>query len=112
MATVTVGRTVLYTLTAQDAEQINRRRTDGASIAARLAADPKEWPAGAQAHIGNPASEGLVVPLVIVAVWPHEFGEGVPGVNGQALLDGSDQLWVTSIREGSEPGTWRWPERV
>jgi hypothetical protein len=93
---VTVGRTVLYTLSEQDAEEINRRR----------------WPAWAQAHIGNPAAAGDEVPLVVVRVWPHEFGENVPGVNGQAFLDGNDTLWVTSAKEGTEPGTWAWPPRV
>lgn len=120
----TTGRTVLYTLTAQDAEAVNRRRTNGRAIAERMKlsveatpetqADAKifGWPAGAQAHIGNPVSEGEIVPLVVVRVWPNEFGEGVPGVNGQAFLDGNDALWITSAKEGTEPGTWAWPPRV
>ncbi len=31
----------------------------------------------------------------------------------QNLLNslGSDSLWVASVREGTEPGTWRWPDR-
>lgn len=120
---ITTGRTVLYTLSEDDAKQINRRRTDGKSIAERMknAIPPQEgqnadtiygWPAGAQAHIGNHASEGDVVPLVVVKVWPHEFGQDVPGVNGQAFLDGNDCLWITSAKEGTEPGTWAWPPRV
>ena len=89
--TVTTGRTVLYTLTEYDATQINRRRTSGASIAERMRVQVSQvetgtpilgWPTGAQAHIGNPASAGDVVPLVVVKVWPNEYGEGVPGVNG------------------------------
>lgn len=108
----TTGRIVLYTLTEQDAAQVNRRRTNGASIADRLKQEPPVWPAGAQAHIGNHANAGDVVPLVVVKVWPNEYGENVPGVNGQALLDGNDALWVTSAREGTEPGTWMWPPRV
>lgn len=105
----TTGRIVHYTLTATDAEQIQRRRTNGASISDRIAAE--KWPIGAQAHIGNSANEGDVLPLVIVRVWPDEYGPGIPGVNGQVLLDGNDQLWVTSIKEGTEPGTWAWPPR-
>lgn len=108
----TVGRIVHYQLSEQDAKQINRRRTDGASIAARLAAIPAEWPRGAQAHIGNSAYPGEVVPLLIVRVWPNEYGENQPGVNGQAFLDGNDSLWVTSAKEGTEPGTWAWPPRA
>lgn len=60
---------------------------------------------------GNPVSVGETVPMIIVVVWPDEYGAGIPGVNGQVLLDGNDSLWVTSVREGTEPGTWRWPER-
>ena len=61
--TPTIGRIVLYTLSEQDAVQINRRRTIGSAIADRLAYDRgdlmmKAWPTGAQAHIGNDAKEG------------------------------------------------------
>jgi hypothetical protein len=108
----TTGRIVLYTLSEDDAAAMRRRRTDGKSIAERMKAEPKAWPEGAQAHIGNPLSAGDVVPLVVVRVWPNEFGDGVPGVNGQALLDGNDVLWVTSAKEGTEPGTWAWPSRT
>ena len=110
--TITTGRTVLYTLSEDDAMKINRRRTTGSSIFERMKTEPKQWPEGAQAHIGNTASAGDTVPLVVVKVWPNEFGEGVPGVNGQALLDGNDALWITSAKEGTEPGTWYWPARV
>jgi hypothetical protein len=118
---ITTGRTVLYTLSEQDAEHINRRRTTGSDIAARMKTSVESqghnplifgWPAGAQAHIGNTAAAGDVVPLVVVRVWPHKFGQDVPGVNGQAFLDGNDTLWVTSAKEGTEPGTWAWPPRV
>ncbi len=118
---VTTGRTVLYTLTDDDATKINRRRTSGSDIAARMKTSVEAnghnprifgWPEGAQAHIGNSASAGDVVPLVVVKVWLNEFGQDIPGVNGQAFLDGNDALWVTSAREGTEPGTWAWPARV
>jgi len=108
----TIGRTVHYLLSHEDVNQITRRRTNGGSIAERMKREPPAWPVGAQAHIGNPVSAGIAVPLIITAVWPNEFGEGVPGVNGQALLDGNDVLWVTSVKEGTIPGTWAWPPRV
>lgn len=108
---VTIGRTVHYRLSENDVTQINRRRTNGSSIRERMQATPPTWPEGAQAHIGNTASAGDVVPLVVVRVWPNEFGEGIPGVNGQALLDGNDALWITSAKEGADPGTWAWPPR-
>jgi hypothetical protein len=113
-----IGRIVLYTLSAEDAVQINRRRTSGTDIAARIKNNaitvgdldqdevvPPMWPLGAQAHIGNDATEGDVVPLVVVRCWSETC------VNGQALLDGNDQLWVTSACEGVGPRTWAWPSR-
>lgn len=96
---VSTGQVVLYTLNSDDVERINRRRVRGAGHG-------DGWPAGAQAHVGNSVSIGDIVPLIVVRVWPHEYGANVPGVNGQALLDGNDQLWITSAREGTEPGTW------
>jgi hypothetical protein len=116
---------VHYTLSADDAAQIQRRRTTGKSIAERLLwgsagrhaeAIPahsedgslRAWPVGAQAHIGNSVAEGQVVPMLIVAVWPND----IHGVNGQAFLDGNDVLWVTSVKEGTGPRTWSWPPRV
>ena len=111
----TIGRTVIFKITDQQAQEINRRRTTGSAIAERIkknTPDSSAWPIGAQAHIGNNVSEGQEYPLVIVRVWPDEFGAGIPGVNGQALLDGNDALWVTSAREGTENGQWHWPERV
>lgn len=125
-----IGRIVLYTLTEEDAKQINRRRTSGADIAERIKNNslvesalnikqaggvfPPMWPLGAQAHIGNAATAGEQFPCVIVRVWPNEFGAGVPGINGQVLLDANDQLWITSVGECPEPkpGTWNWPPRV
>jgi hypothetical protein len=116
---ITIGRTVLYTLSAEDADQINRRRTNGTDIAVRIknstvkVADYKTdepplatWPIGAQAHIGNAVVEGEVYPLIVTRVWS-------PGcVNGQVLLDGNDAFWVTSATEGTGPRTWAWPIRA
>jgi hypothetical protein len=113
---ITIGRTVHYTLNEQDAAEINRRRTSGALIAARMKAsvpavqggggDIYGWPAGAQAHIGNDAQAGQVYPAVSVRVWS-------PGMaNLQVMLDGNDVYWATSRHEGTEPGTWAWPPRA
>ena len=103
----TIGRIVIYRLSENDASQINRRRTSGSSIAERIKSE--KWPLGAQAHIGNWTSADQEYPCTIVRVWPDEFGKDQPGVNGQVLLDGNDALWVTSIKEGTEPGQWHWP---
>ena len=112
----TVGRIVHYMLSAQNAEQVNRRRTSGGDIAARMKTSVPSvdghnpsiygWPAGAQAHIGNDAHEGDVVAMLVARVWSPTC------VNGQAFLDGNDVLWVTSATEGTAPGTWCWPPRA
>ncbi len=91
----TIGRIVHYRLSAKDVESIRQLR--GAPSVQHLA--------------GSPVAEGDVVPLTIVRVWPDLYGPGLPGVNGQALLDGRDSHWVTSAREGTGPGTWSWPPR-
>jgi phospholipase C len=95
----TIGRIVHYSLTSDNVLEITRRRV----------AKPHEagWPAGAQAHVGNAPSVGQHVPMIVCVVWNSE---GV--VNGQAFLDGNDVLWITSAKEGTEPGTWAWPERI
>ncbi len=116
---VTIGRTVLYALTEQDAAEINRRRTTGPLIAERVkknTPDTTAWPLGAQAHIGNEARSGDVFPMIVTAVWPGDR----ESVNGQVLLDGNDCLWVTSVSHvapgpdaaGVVPRGWYWPPRA
>lgn len=119
-----IGRIVHYRLSLEDAAQINRRRTTSGSIAERI--ESEKWPRGAQAHVGNSASPDDVVPLIVTQVWPteyeggaylmhHEQGtkyEGPVGVNGQAILDGTDGFWVTSAPQHSTlTGCWFWPPR-
>lgn len=102
---LTVGRIVHYRLSADDAARINRRRTDGASIAERMKGTRPAWPEGAQAHIGNPVQAGDIFPMLITkssASW----------CNGQVFLDGNDVLWVTSVAKGDTDGTWFWPPRA
>jgi hypothetical protein len=92
----TIGRTVLLSITEQQAKQINAQRTQ----------------AGHATKTGNVAREGDTFPLLIVRVWPHA------SVNGQLFLDGNDTLWITSAApidldaESAQLGKWRWPERV
>jgi len=102
----TAGRIVLYTLSEDDARCVNQRRTTSQAIARESAVGA--WPNGAQAHVGNEAFAGDVVPMLIVRVWSGGL------VNGQAFLDGNDVLWVMSRGEGATPGvpgTWAWPPR-
>lgn len=99
----TAGRIVLYKLSEQDAQAINRRRTTGQSIAKRIL--DNLWPAGAQAHIGNTVEAGDVLPAVIVKSW------GVTPtscVNLQVFLDGNDTYWATSRNCGDMDGHYQW----
>lgn len=97
---VTIGRIVLYTLTEQDAAEINRRRTTSSKIADSV------WPLGAQAHLGNSVEAGQVYPMIVTKIWSAGC------VNGQVLLDGNDCLWATSATEGEQGHQWHWPPRV
>lgn len=115
----TIGRIVHYRLSADDATQINRRRTTGARIAERMQnAIPPDvgrntepifgWPAGAQAHIGNEVKEGDTFPMMITRVWGDTPESAV---NGQVFLDGTDVFWATSVSVGEGPRTFSWPSR-
>jgi hypothetical protein len=114
--TPSVGRIVHYMLSQNDAEQINRRRTSGASIAERIPSE--KWPIGAQAHIGNRAEEGQVYPMLIVRVWSATPND-VTAVQGQVFLDGNDVFWATSvsqvpsdISDDQKRGRWFAPPRA
>ena len=128
-----IGRIVHYRLSAQDVEQIMRRRTTGERIAERMkvwtngesvgppalpSTDPLPppstpdrivaCPAGAQAHIGNEVHEGDTFPMLIVRVWGPSAERAV---NGQVFLDSNDVFWATSRTVGDQPGTFSWPTR-
>lgn len=111
---ISIGRTVLYVITEQDAECINRRRTFPSSISDRV--KDGTWPLGAQAHIGNPVRAKDIYPAIAVRVFAQnvcEITQNTP-VNLKVLLDGSDSYWATSRHEdpGGTPGTWHWPKRI
>lgn len=102
MEGVSIGRIVHYVVGANDAAEASRRRVQGAGHG-------EGWPQGAQAHTGNPVSEGGHLPMIITSV------HGDAGmVNGQVFLDGNDSLWVTSrdYSEEHKAATWHWPERA
>lgn len=92
MQQVSIGRIVHYRLTEQDAAELEQQRTDK-----RIRA--------------NSHRAGDVVPMLVVRVWPDET-RAAGLINGQAFIDGAGSLWVTSVRDGTEPGTWSWPPRV
>lgn len=97
----TVGRIVHYRLTNAEAEEINSRRQD-----ARVNGRTHRDTSGAQIHMGNTVAPGETVPMIVVVAWSDTL------VNGQAFLDGTDSLWITSAHMGEGEGQWMWPPRV
>jgi len=107
-----VGRIVLYNLTSLDSERINKRRND--AQASRVS----EQNQGGQVHVGSYVQAGDTVPVIVTKVWAED------SINGQAMLDGNDTLWLHSIPQApAEPetgdrdfsivrGFWGWPPRV
>jgi len=92
----TIGRIVLFMLSAAAAAEIMARRKSAETF--------KSF--GIE---GNPVREGDVFPMIIT-----REGSDQPGaaVNGQVLLDGNDSYWARSVALCSdklEPGQWAWP---
>lgn len=87
------GEVVDYTLDSNDVAQITGRR------------DASHGHVAGEAR-GSPVSIGDVVPMMITRVWGDTPG---CAVNGQAVLDGNDTLWVTSAThsEGLRHFAWR-----
>lgn len=101
------GQMVHYILTESDVKRIEEQRRGEPLSEKKDITKPSPF-------VGNSASAGEHVPMVIVKVWPDEFGPGRPGVNGQVWLDGNDSLWVTSAQYDAEksPGSWHWIEKA
>lgn len=107
MSKPSIGRIVHYTLSAQDAVAINKRRKDARNLnAAGVTLASQEL--GAQIHTGNEVSAGDVFPLIITRVWGDTE---TSAVNGQVLLDGNDLFWATSVSEGEGQRKFAWPTR-
>lgn len=96
----TIGRIVHYRLSADDATNINHRRT--------AATNANSGHFGAQAHIGNEVKEGDTFPMMVTRIWNGLSPESL--VNGQTFLDGNDVLWTTSVKVGEGPRTFSWPQ--
>lgn len=101
----TPGRIVQYTLTELDALQIMRRRQDAKrNIAAGTVGNT-----GFMLHVGNDVKAEDNYPLLITRAWGSTEGSAV---NGQVLLDGNDNLWVSSVSQGDGQGKFREYPRV
>lgn len=87
--TLAPGRIVHYRLNLSDCEKIKFNRDK-------------------HGLIGNVPNPGDVVPVMVVKVWSADL------INGKAMLDGEDNLWITSAGKavGDETGTWFWPQRA
>lgn len=100
----TIGRIVHYALNEVDVKSINKRRQDAVDKARYEVQD------GVQLHFGNEARVGDIVPVIVTRVSTHEI------INGQALLDGNDVLWLVSVQivpedQDDNIGYWFWPPR-
>jgi hypothetical protein len=85
----TIGQVVLYTLTEQQAEEINRHR--------------QQSPSG----YGAGVTPGDTVPM-LVAACAAGYDDGLYAIAGRLLIDDDDEdWWVTSVTEGAAPGAWR-----
>ena len=98
-AQVSIGRCVHYSLTSEEADKMNQRREDTRVNGDRMR---RERP-GFQAHVGNRLYAGDIVAMTVTKVLTDS------GVNGQAVLDGNDSLWVLAANEGGGHGCWSWP---
>lgn len=98
----TVGRILIYALSRQDADAINRRRRH----AREHIQEHRDNSNGVQIHVGNDVSEGQEFPMIVTRAWgPH-------CVNAQVFLDGNDLYWASSVLEGEGAGRWHWPVRA
>lgn len=103
---LSIGRIVHYTLSEDDALQINKRRKDAKNLnAAGVTLASQEL--GAQIHVGNEVRAGEQYPATIVRVF-----EAAKSANLRVWLDGNDDLWACSVSEGAGVRHWNWPPRV
>lgn len=88
----TTGRIVLYVLSSDDADSINRHFDEG--------------------RHGNRVTVGDILPLIICCVSNPELYGGRESINGQVILDAPFSHWVTSVHPCPDqtPGTWHWPQ--
>lgn len=106
--TPSIGRIVYYTISEQDAEQINKRRADARNLNAAGVTLASQG-LGPQIHIGNRVEAGDVYPAMIVRTWGSE---ACHSQQLQVFLDGNDTFWATSVSEGEGQRRWSWPPRA
>ena len=81
-----IGQVVLYSLTEEQAEEINRRRQQGSTPG-----------------YGPGVMPGDTVPM-LVAACAAGYDDGISAIAGRLLIDDDDDdWWVTSVTEGVAP---------
>ena len=97
----TKGRIVWYVLSQDDADKINKRRSD----ASKHMDFHRQNSNGVMVHVGNEARKGAIYPAMVVETWGDKPDSAV---NLKVELDGSDTFWATSRHVGEGPGTYHW----
>ena len=104
MTQATPGRIVHYTLTPEDAAEINKRRSD---FKAYSGPDT-----GHQAHYSDEEACAFdLLPAIVIQAYPDNL------VRLQVFLRGNDTLYRPSVRQDkgdgeNTGGTWDWPPQV
>jgi hypothetical protein len=104
---MSIGRIVHYTVSEQEAVQINRRRNDFRKFLKDHIAAGTYPMDGYVAHVGNDVQAGDQFPAMIVRVF-----EAAHSCNLQVFLDGTDTFWACSVSEGDGGRHWYWPPRA
>jgi hypothetical protein len=85
-----IGQVVLYSLTEEQAEEINRLRQQSSA-----------------SGYGPGVIPGDAVPMLVEAC-AAGYDDGLCAIAGRLLLDDENEnWWVTSVIEGVAPGAWR-----
>lgn len=91
-----LGDTVLYRITQEDADQINRRRADAAANMPVI----RHSKTGYMAHYGLEVTAGHQLPAFIICI-DNQVADLQVG------LPGNDILWAPRRREGDGLGLWQ-----
>lgn len=90
------GDIVLFCMAELQVQHVNRVRVKWVGTPDK----PKDWPAGAMAHMGSQVEAGELLPFLVVRAREEEL-------DGKVQLPGSDVMWLEHVRRGDGPGQWR-----
>jgi len=95
---------VLYCLTQDDADKINKRRNDSMESLDKHKANSD----GTVLHFGGEVYSGERYPMLILRVWGDNPTEN-SDVNGLVFADGAEGYWVQGVCYGEGRGEFTWP---